>query len=83
MNTEILDELKNIQLFVLQKDIKIAKFLEIANPETVFIHQNLARKEEPEQSTLLPELAKSKLGKSFSRKLALTVSETGILNYGN
>ncbi|CAG8845860.1 1127_t:CDS:2, partial [Gigaspora margarita] len=87
-NTEILDELKNIQLFVSQKDIELAKFLEIANPETVFIirkeqYQNLAEKEEPEQSTLLPELAKSKLGESFSRKLALTISETGTLNYSN
>ncbi|CAG8853271.1 37105_t:CDS:2, partial [Gigaspora margarita] len=61
MNTEILDELRNIQLF----------------------HQNLAKKKKPEQSTLLLELAKSKLKKSFSRKLALTILETDVLDYGN
>ncbi|CAG8706544.1 43088_t:CDS:2 [Gigaspora margarita] len=95
MNTEILDELKNIQSFVSQEDIQVAKFLEIANPEIVFIIrkvakiyewkqcQNLAGKEEPEQSTLLPDLAKSKLEESFSRKLALTISETGALDYSN
>ncbi|CAG8659001.1 8782_t:CDS:2 [Gigaspora margarita] len=61
MNTEILDKLKNVQLF----------------------YQNSARKKEPEQLTLLPELAKSKLVESFNRKLALTISETGALDYGN
>ncbi|CAG8840562.1 10721_t:CDS:2, partial [Gigaspora margarita] len=69
-NTKILDELKNVQPFVLQEDIEEQ-------------HQNTAGKEEPEQSTLLPELAKRKLGESFSKKLALTISETGVLDYGN
>ncbi|CAG8816944.1 397_t:CDS:2, partial [Gigaspora margarita] len=71
MNTEILDKLKNVQHFVSQKDIEIAKFLGIANSKIVFI------------SILLPKLAKLKLEESFSRKLALTILETGALDYGN
>ena len=39
--------------------------------------------EEPKQPTLLSEFMKPKLRESFSRKLALTISETGILDYGN
>ncbi|CAG8814530.1 17542_t:CDS:2, partial [Gigaspora margarita] len=85
----------NVQPFVSQEEIEIAKFLGIGNSETVFIvrkvakiyeweqHQNIAEKEEPKQSTLLPELAKCKLGESFSRKLALTILKTGTLDYSN
>lgn len=92
---EISDELKNVQPFVSQNDKEVASFLGIAYPETVFIiraateiyeweqRRSSVVEEEPKQPTLLSEFMKPKLGESFSRKLALTISETGILDYGN
>ncbi|RIB21214.1 hypothetical protein C2G38_2177236 [Gigaspora rosea] len=86
-------QLKDLQNRTTKKDRDVANFLGITNPETVYIirqgydweryQEAIGKKKKVKKKQFTPDLLENIAKETFSRKLALTLSETGTIDYRN